>query len=73
MLGGNTLAHDFSDFLENTSCGGSHQWITTDFISCDQELELAWRSIEDSVVIEILFMNPKELYTRTPRNNTVRN
>lgn len=26
----------------------------------------------DSVVIEILFMNPKEIYPRTPINNAVR-
>lgn len=72
MSGDNTLANNFSDFLENTSCGGRHQWTTADLVSGGQELELAWGSIMDYVIIEILFMNPKRICPRTPRNNTVR-
>ena len=71
MSGGDPLANNFSDFL-NTNRGGSNQSATSDFVSCGQELELAWRGIMDAVVTEILFMNLKAMCPRTPRNNTVR-
>ena len=66
MSGGDPLANNFSDFL-NTNCSGSNQSATSDFVSCGQELELAWRGIMDAVVTEILFMNPKAMCPRTPR------
>ena len=72
MSGDDTLANNFSDFLENASCGGHHQWATADLVSGGQKLELAWGSIVDCVVIEIFFVKPKEICPRTPRNNTVR-
>lgn len=71
MSGGNTLTKNVSDFLENTSSISSNQWTTGDFVSCGQELQLAWRNVVGPMIMEILFMNPKEICLRTPRNNRV--
>lgn len=70
VSGGNTFPKNFSDFLENTSCGSSNQRTTSDFVSCGQELDAARRNMVGSMIIEILFMNPKEIYPRTPRQNS---
>lgn len=68
VSGSNTLVKNVSDLLENTSCRGTYH-TSSDFVSCGQELEWAWRNMVGSVTKEKLFMTPKKICPRTPSNN----